>query len=128
MPCTIYAHLTWATHQRAEIINSSAEDFLRRFLPAVARRHSAEVLAVGMVRDHIHLLLVLPSVNDIPRLVQGLKGASARIANRDRIVDGGKLRWGSGYDLRSVSPTDLVRVMRYVEGQPNRHPELRIDD
>jgi REP element-mobilizing transposase RayT len=126
MPSTIYAHLTWTTFRREALIDEAGARFLRRFLPAVARRYGTDVDAMGIVNDHIHLLLVLPPVIDIPRLVQGLKGASARIANRDGIVTGEKLRWASGYDLRSVSPQAAARVRRYVEAQGSRHPLDRV--
>ena len=126
MPVTLYALLTWTTFERHPVIDAACAEFLRRFLPAAARRYGAEVIAIGVVRDHVHLLLLLPPVIDIPRLVQGLKGASARIANRDRVITGDKLRWASGYDLRSVSPQAVNRVRAYIENQGSRHPFSRI--
>jgi len=126
MPATIYAHLTWTTRERRPLIDSAGATFLCRFLKSVGRRHGVDVLEVGIVKDHVHLLLLLPPVLDIPRLVQGLKGASARVANRDKILDGEKLRWANGYDLRSVSPRAVPQVAEYVRNQPARHPLDRI--
>ena len=128
MPSTIYVHLTWTTHQRSSLINAACAGFLRRLLPNVARRHGASVVEIGIVADHVHIVLLLPPVVDIPRLVQSLKGASARIANRDRIVKGVKLRWARGYDLRSVSPWGLERLRRYVRSQAEKHPHSRVDE
>ncbi|MEE8115854.1 MAG: IS200/IS605 family transposase [Gemmatimonadales bacterium] len=125
MPVTLYAHLTWTTLRREPLIDKAIEEFLRRFLPHAARRHGADVLAAGIVNDHLHLLIMLPPVIDIPRLVQGLKGASARVANRDGIARAEKLRWASGYDLRSVSPRAVPAARRYIESQPHRHPLSR---
>jgi REP element-mobilizing transposase RayT len=84
------------------------------------------VLAIGVVKDHVHLLLRLAPVLDVPRLVQGLKGASARVANRDCVIKDVTLRWAAGYDLRSVSPCNLVRAERYVKAQAKRHRWLAI--
>ncbi len=98
------------------------------FLPPVARRHGAEMLAMGLAQDHVHLVLHLDAIIDIPRLVQGLKGASARVANRDSVLTDRKLRWAAGYDLRSISPDRVRHAMRYVEHQDQRHPRLAVAD
>ena len=65
----------------------------------------------------VHLLLELPPVYDAPRLVQGLKGASARLANRDGHASRGGLRWEKGYDFRSVGIRQLAGVTAYVRDQ-----------
>ena len=86
MPVHIYAHLTWTTVARLPLIDSVVAAFLEKFLSAECNRQGARMLAVGIVHDHVHMLIELPATFNVPRLVQGLKGASARIANRDRIA------------------------------------------
>jgi len=85
------------------------------------------VIELGIVRNHVHLVIELSPRIDIPRLVQGLKGASARIANRDGVMPRARLRWANGYDLRSLGTRDLSRAIRYVRTQAESHPELAID-
>ena len=122
MPVRLYALLTWTTDGRLPQVGPAVAEFLRRFLPAEALRHGARLIELGIVRNHVHALLELPSRFDVPRLVQGLKGGSARIANRDGYVQGAPLRWANGYDLRSVGVRDLKRAMGYVRDQGKRHP------
>jgi REP element-mobilizing transposase RayT len=110
------------------LIHTAAATFLRRVLPEIARRHGTRVVDLGIVRNHLHLVVELPPRVDIPRLVQGLKGASARIANRDGLMPRARLRWANGYDLRSLSVRDLKRAIRYVRRQSDRHPELALDE
>ena len=69
MPAKLYVHLSWATAGRLSMIDARTEEFLRRFLPVEARRHGACILALGMVADHVHLVLRLAVVSNIPRLV-----------------------------------------------------------
>src|SRR5437773_9901215 len=128
MPVRLYALLTWTTLRRLPLIHSGAAAFLRRMLPEIARRHGTRVIELGIVRNHLHLVLELPPRVDVPRLVQGLKGASARIANRDGVMPRARLRWADGYDLRSLSVRDLARAIRYVRTQATRHPELAVDE
>ena len=126
MPVRLYAHLTWTTLQRQSLITPGVAEFLRRFLPREARRHCARLLAAGIVADHVHLVVQLPAINNIPRLVQGLKGASARLVNREGLTPRAPLRWAEGYDLRSVGVRQLGTVINYVSNQASRHPERAV--
>jgi len=128
MPVRLYTHLTWTTVQRQPVINSAVATFLRRFLPREAQRHGPRVIEAGIVANHVHLVLQLPPIINIPRLVQGLKGASARIANRDGLLPRAPLRWAEGYDLRSVGVRQLPTVIAYVGNQSARHPTLVGDE
>jgi len=128
MPVRLYALLTWTTLRRLPLIHAGAAAFLRRVLPEIARRHGTRVVDLGIVRNHVHMVLQLPPRADIPRLVQGLKGASARIANRDGVMPRARLRWANGYDLRSLGVRDLRRAIEYVRAQSTRHPGLGVDE
>ena len=121
MPVRIYTHLSWTTFARLPLIDTAVADFLRRFLLGEARRHGARVIELGVVRDHVHLILQLPPAFDVPRLVQGLKGASARVANRDGVARHESLRWAQGYDLRSVGLSQLRNAVAYVRNQASHH-------
>jgi REP element-mobilizing transposase RayT len=126
MATTILALLTWTTRDREALIGASGATFLRQFLPHAARRVGAQVLATGVVQNHVHLLLRLGAVVDITNLVQRLKGASARIANRDGVMGATRLRWAKGYDIRSVSLRALLAARAYLARQEDRHPSLAI--
>ena len=121
MPFLLYALLTWTTRDRAPLITERLAGFLRKRVPDIARRYGAGVIEMGIVDDHIHVLLRLPARFDIPRLAQGLKGATARIANRDGIAAANALHWASGYDFRSVAPRGLADAKEYLRTQPERH-------
>jgi len=123
MPVRLYAHASWTTFARLPLINDQVAAFLRRFIVAEAVRHGARAIEMGFVQDHVHVILELPPAFDVPRLMQGLKGASARIANRDGISTRESLRWAQGYDLRSVGPRQLLRAIEYVRSQATHHPD-----
>ena len=124
MPFRFYAHLSWATWARLPLITEKVAHFLGPFLLAEGKRHGARVIEIGIVRDHVHLLLELPAVYDAPRLVQGLKGASARLANRDGHAAHESLRWERGYDFRTVGVRQLPSVTAYVRDQELKHGPL----
>src|SRR6267378_1326084 len=128
MPVRIYGLLTWTTLRRLPLIHPLVAKFLRRVLPEIARRHDARVVEIGIVRNHVHLIVELSPRPDVPRHVQGLKGASARIANRDGYMPRARLQWAAGYDFRSLGVRDLQRAIDYVRNQPRHHPEMAIED
>jgi len=124
MPVRIYARLSWTTWARLPLVDESVAGFLLRFLLAEAKRHGARVIEIGVV-PNVHLLLQLPPAYDVPRLVQGLKGASARLANRDGFSQNKSLRWETGYDLQSVGIKQLPQVANYVRLQELKHGSPR---
>ena len=123
MSVLIYGHTSWTTYARLPLIDSSVAGFLRKFIPEECERYGARARALGLVRDHVHLVVELPPEFNVPRLLQGLKGASARIANRDGFAKR-TLRWAQGYDFRSISPRALAAAVRYVTSQAERQPDL----
>jgi len=122
----IYAYLTWATLGHERLIDAEVGAFLQGALPGLASRHHTRILELGLVSDEVHIVVELPHHVDVPRLLQGLKGASARIANRDGVAKQRPLRWAPGYHLRSLNPGTVERAREYVREQPRRHPQRAI--
>jgi putative transposase len=124
----IYYHLVWTTRDRAPLIDARLAVFLCRFLRAMGYAERAAVLEIGMVRTHVHVLVVAHPLTNIPRLLQRMKGGSAAIAVREGHASRARpLRWAPGYHIETVSPRLVPRVRAYVRGQPNHHAEEAID-
>jgi REP element-mobilizing transposase RayT len=123
----LYCHLVWTTRNRQPLIDVATATFLERYLRTVATRLDAEVVEIGIVRTHVHVLARVPPTTSIPVLVQSLKGGSATVANREVRTNGsGKLAWAEGYSASSVSEVALDRVRRYVRRQAEHHPNEAI--
>ena len=119
----IYVHITWTTRDREPAIDADSASLLHRLLPSIARQERANVLELGIVRTHIHVLLRVWPTTPIPRLVQRLKGGSSVIVNRERGSTVRKpLRWAKGYNIDSVSRQAVEKVRAYVRNQPAHHP------
>ena len=123
MSCTIFVHIIWGTYVRQPMIRVDELRFLERLLPSEARRNDCEIIAHGIVTDHVHLVLRLPGRFDVPRLVQQLKGVSSRVASMDNTLSTTGLRWAKGYRAKPICSTDLKAVIQYVRSQAKRHPD-----
>jgi putative transposase len=119
----LYCHLVWTTRDRLPLIDAPTAAFLERYLTSVATRLGADIVEIGIVQTHVHILAKVPPATSLPVLLQGLKGGSATVANREIRGSGSrKLAWAQGYSVSSVSEETLDRMRRYVRRQAQHHP------
>ena len=122
----LYVHLVWTTRDRGRVITAPMAQFLADYLPAVLAQERGALVALGIVRSHVHVLAAVHPETRIPRLVQRLKGGSSCLAGRDaavRIL----VRWAKGYSIESVSPRAVAAAARYVRDQAAHHPDEAIE-
>jgi REP-associated tyrosine transposase len=122
----LYVHLVWTTRERKPLIDSELAPFLCRFLRAMARKERAYILEIGMVQTHLHLLACVHPTVAISRLVKRLKGASSAVAAKEGLGKHGRLCWGKGYSVDSVSGRALASVRAYLRDQQTHHPHEAI--
>jgi len=123
----LYYHILWSTRGQRRLINRDAAAFLDRVLRTIATEERTQVIAMGLVRTHVHLLVRAHPMTAIPRLLQRLKGASSALAGRElHLPAEQQLHWAPGYTIHTVSPSALARVRDYVRSQAARHPREAI--
>ena len=124
----LYVHLVWTTRDRLPLLNAELAQFLPPLLRNIARQEKVHILELGMVATHVHVLVRLHPTTRISRLLQRLKGGSARLANDQLHLTGAnRLRWDAGYSIHSISPRSIDRVREYLRRQADHHPEARIE-
>ncbi len=122
----IYLHFVWATYQRLPLITESVEQIVYGCILKEAHKHGCEVLTLGGVADHVHLLLKMPSKHSPSFLMQRIKGGSSTFA-RDRLASSGDFfGWQDGYGVFSVSRTHKKWVAEYVQNQKQHHADKTI--
>jgi len=117
----IFFHLTWSTYRRMPMIDQPTRNFLDGFFRRTAIQERVTIIALALLRTHVHLLLQTGPRLDLSRLVQLLKGGSSYAASRQPDNKLG-LRWNREYSVTSVSPKLLQRAIDYIERQNARHP------
>ncbi|HEY3280529.1 MAG TPA: IS200/IS605 family transposase [Gemmatimonadales bacterium] len=117
----LYVHLVWTTLDRLPMIDSATRAFLDEFFKKTAARHDSEIIALAILRTHVHMIVRTPPRIDLPRLVQFFKGGSSYAASR---LPGNVLglRWAKEYSATSVSPRQLKQAIQYLENQDRHHP------
>lgn len=103
------------------MIDPPTRDFLDEYFHRTAAREHADIVALAILRTHVHMLLRTVARIDLPRLVQFLKRGSSDAASR---LPGNVLglRWTAQYSATTVGPRQLADVIRYIERQGEHHP------
>ena len=118
----LYYHTVFVTDRREPLIDRELEAFLRSFFGAKCEEMSVNLLAQGIVCDHVHLVVSLRPSHYIPEVMNYLKGTSAHEANHHHEFKN-SLRWMRGYRMDTVSARNLEAAKNYTEAQYERHPD-----
>ena len=119
----VYVHLVWATWNRLSLLTGEVERAAHRAIGAKCVELGAEVIALGGVEDHVHLLIHLPGTISVAQLVGQVKGASAHLITHEVLPSGEFFKWQGAYGSVSVSPRHLGAVARYIAHQRQHHAD-----
>ncbi|MCW3099345.1 MAG: transposase IS200-family protein [Chthonomonadaceae bacterium] len=115
-------HFVWATYDRMPWVTADIAASVYRYITTVAIDDGCEVLAIGGMPDHVHLLVRMSTTVSIRELMMHVKGGSSRLIQRD-FAPGSFFRWQGSYGVYSVSPSHRKRVVAYIQNQERHHRE-----
>ena len=108
-------HCVFSTKERKPLIVAPAK--LWKYVRGIGRNTGVNVIAVGGTANHVHLLLAVPPTCTVAKLMQDLKTGSSRHLNEQERGFG----WQDGYAAISVSPSQLQRMVAYIDHQVEHH-------
>ena len=115
-----YMHLVWATWDRLPLIKPEMERRIHRYISDVCADDRCDVLAVGGMEDHVHLLVNLSPTISMADLMKHVKGGSLRFVSED-LCPGEWFQWQGHYGAFSVSARDKEKVISYIRNQKEHH-------
>jgi len=71
-------HCIFSTKERRDCIGPDLRDRLWPYMGGIARQNGTQVLCVGGVANHVHLLLIIPARISVAKAVQLIKGGSSK--------------------------------------------------
>ncbi len=122
----LYLHLVWSTWDRYPYLADL--DLRRRVYECINAECTslrADVLAIGGVDDHVHVLVRLPATIAPADLVKRIKGASSHMVNYD-VGSRDYFKWQGGYGAFTVSKRHVPLVRNYVVNQEEHHRDKRL--
>jgi REP element-mobilizing transposase RayT len=116
----LFAHITWATWRRGQVIRAADVPVIAGAVVAAARRCKVRVHGQAVLTDHVHIVVSFLPDASLSAFVREAKSESARRVNE---TQPGRLRWGRGFYAGSLSRSHVRAARVYVGNQLRRHPD-----
>ena len=117
---SLLVHFTWSTAGREPWLEPSMRPNLYSYIGGIMHNKNARLISAGGISDHIHLLASMPSTISVADFVNVVKSNSSKWIHENF----SRLRsfaWQEGYGAFSVSKSDELRVIRYIDNQEQHH-------
>ena len=113
-------HVVWCPKYRRSVLINGVDARLREMLQDICTASRAEILALDIMPDHVHLLVEVDPQSGIHRLVRALKGRSSRLLRHEFSWLKSRLPtlWTNSYFVSTVggAPDDMMQ--QYIAAQP----------
>ena len=116
----VYVHITFSTKHRYPFIDKNIENELWTYIGGTCKSLECNPIRVGGHRDHIHICCLLSKkITQIKLLEEVKKEASKWIKTKGEKYE--KFYWQEGYGIFSVNPSEIDKVVNYIETQEQHH-------
>jgi REP-associated tyrosine transposase len=116
----ILFHVVFSTKHRALLINAQVREELYAFVADTVRRHGGQLVAIGGMPDHVHLLIRLKPYVPVSSMVRFVKTNSSRwLRERPDLARG--FAWQTGYAAFTISESQSEAVRTYIRNQEIHH-------
>lgn len=114
-------HVVWCPKYRRKVLEGEIAKRLERVLKATCKKYQAEIMALEIIADHVHLLVEVDPQFGIHRLVKNLKGVSSHTLRKEfaSLVSRLPTLWTNSYFVSTVGGAPLSVIKQYVENQKN---------
>jgi putative transposase len=114
-------HVVWTPKYRRPVLVGAIAKRCEQLIRQIAARYDAEIIALEIMSDQVHLLCEVDPQFGIHRLVKNIKGASSHSLRKEFSVLRSRLPtlWTNSYFVSTVGGAPLAVIKQYVENQKN---------
>jgi REP element-mobilizing transposase RayT len=113
----LLTHALFSTKDRQPAIRPELKPDLYAYLGGIITNLWGKPVLINGLKDHVHLLFVLPASLSLPDCMEKLKATSSKWA-KERARG---FAWQTGYTAFSVSQSKLAEVKAYIAKQEEHH-------
>jgi len=118
-----YLHIVFSTKLRVPMITPPYEEELHRYLGGICKKLECQPIKIGGYTDHIHILCMLSKKIALMKLLEEVKSHSSKWM-KTRSESLSNFYWQDGYGAFSVNPSEVDRVITYIENQHKHHSKM----
>jgi putative transposase len=113
-------HVVFSTKYRYPLIPISFQNRLYEYIGGIIRAQNGNLIEIGGVEDHIHLLANLSPTKAISDSIREIKANASKWIN-DLPDQASRFEWQRGYGAFSVSYSHIESVRNYIQNQREHH-------
>jgi REP element-mobilizing transposase RayT len=121
----LYLHLVWATWDRLPLIRPEFRQAIYGCIQDQLRRHRCDLIAIGGIEDHVHVLTRFPTTVAVADIVKHATGASSNLMTQT-VARGEFFKWQGYYGAFTVAKRHVPNVRDYILGQEEHHRTGRL--
>jgi len=114
-------HVVWCPKYRRKVLVDAIAKRLFGLIHKAASKYRAEIIALEIMPDHVHLLVEVDPQLGIHRLVKYIKGVTSHDLRKEFPSLSSRLPslWTHSYFVSTVGGAPLEVIKQYVENQKN---------
>jgi REP-associated tyrosine transposase len=112
-------HVVWCPKYRRKVLVDAIAKRLFALIHKAASKYRAEIIALEIMPDHVHLLVEVDPQLGIHRLVKYIKGVTSHDLRKEFPSLSSRLPslWTNSYFVSTVGGAPLEVIKQYVENQ-----------
>lgn len=112
-------HVVWIPKYRRNVLTNDVAERLKAIIHEVAAEHSAEIIELEVMPDHVHILCEIDPQFGIHRLIKRIKGRSSRLLRQEfpKLRSRLPTLWNNSYFVATVGGAPLAVIKQYIEDQ-----------
>lgn len=112
-------HLVFCPKYRRKVLGGAVGRRLSEMIAEKCAELDCEIRSISVQPDHVHLFFSAPVIEPIPRLVNQIKGSTARRLRQEfpHLKSRLPCMWSRSYYIGSVGHVSDETVKRYIEAQ-----------
>jgi len=122
-----YLHIIFSTKQRVPLIHQLVEVELYSYIGGICKEMECFPIKIGGHTDHLHILCLLSKKIALMNLLEEVKSHSSKWM-KTKGTELNNFYWQNGYGAFSVNPSEIDKVITYIENQKEHHKKKTFQD
>ena len=121
----VLIHAVFSTKDRADLITPDIEGDLFGYIQGIVENNKSKLILINGTTNHVHLLISLGKLADIPNLIGNIKRSSSAWIKPKGSPN---FYWQRGYGVFSIGQSQVPAVTNYIANQKEHHRKVGFED